>query len=166
MPKLAVARAARERKINIANPSPDDIYRLACYLGVGYETLLTHASQGIELLPSEVADKLKRTTPQRIRENILGGATTGELILVDKLWGPYRPIDVVVGDHLVLPAGSIVEGKVLKRVGTVLLGDLYKPITPGIGRLESEEWSSFVRVERDCFRGMGRFRHMEECDEE
>ena len=167
MPKLGVLRAARERSIDLTNPSAEDIYRLACYFGVGYSTLLTHASRSLQILPTYAAQRLDRVSPQNIRENFLGKSTQGELIIVDPAWGPFRPIDAVVGDHVVLPQWATVEGHGLAHAGDVAAGEVYVAVSPGVGRVESEgSWSAFVRVERANYRGMGRFRNLEEDDDE
>ncbi|WP_437760785.1 ImmA/IrrE family metallo-endopeptidase [Sorangium sp. So ce1389] len=167
MPKLGVLRAARERDIDLTNPSAKDVYTLACYFGVGYTTLLTHATRSIRILPTYAAQRLERVSPQSIRESVLGKSTPGELIIVDTAWGSFRPIDAVVGDHVVLPPGATVEGTVLVREGKTVAGDVYVAVTPGVGRTEVEgSWSAFVRVERANYRGMGRFRNLEECDDE
>lgn len=167
MPKLAILLAARERDINPAHPSADDIYRLSCYFGVGYTTFLTHASRNLRILPREAVERLRRTTPKSIRTKILGRAMPRELLIVDSAWGPFRPVDVVVGDHLILPRGAAVEGDLLTRLDTIPSGDLYQAAKPGIGRAELDtSWSAFVRVERARYRGMGRFRNLEECDDE
>lgn len=167
MPKLAILRAARERGIDLTRPTAEDIYRLASYFGVGYNTLLTHASRSIRVLDEADADRLARRTPQSIREKLLGYETSRDLVLADTAWGPSRPVDAVVGDHVVLPRGAVVERALLKRVGSVLAGDLYEATTPGIARAELDgTWSAFIRVECYRYKGMVMFRNLEESDEE
>jgi hypothetical protein len=166
MPKLALLRAARERGIDLGSPSAEDIYRLASYFGVGFMTLLNHASRSLEVLDRSTAERLARTLPKTLRENLLGKGAPGDLIMVDSAWRPCRPVDAVVGDHVLLPKGTLVEGLVLRLGDGNLLGDVYQAVSPGIGRVEHGDWSSFVRVERARYCGMGRFRNLEECDDE
>jgi len=167
MPKLAILRAAREREIDFSRPTAEDIYRLSSYFGVGYGTLLTHASRSIRVLDEGSADRLARVTPQSIREKLLGFETSRDLVIADTAWGPSRPLDAVVGDHVVLPHAAIVEGAMMKRVGSVPAGDLYEATRPGIARAElGEGWSSFIRVECFRYKGMVMFRNLEESDEE
>lgn len=166
MPKLGLLRAARERGIDLTKPSDVDIYRLACYFGVGYSTLLTHASHSVRVLPNYAAKRLERVSPQSIRERILGKHAPGEMILVDSAWGPFRPVDAVVDDHIVLPHNTTIEGRILERVDSTDAGDVYKVTRQGVSRAEREDWSVFVRGERANYRGMGRFRNWEECDDE
>jgi hypothetical protein len=108
-----------------------------------------------------------RKSPKSIRKNILGQTLSVDLIVADVSWGPFRPIDAVVGDYILLPHQAVVEGNVAVEVDVVPTGNLYRAISPGVGRAELESgWSAFVRIERACYRGMGKFRNLEECDDE
>lgn len=167
MPKLAVLRAARERGIEMRNPSAEDIYALAGYFGVGYTTLLTHASKNIQILPVATADKLKRTSPQQIKQKVIGTKVPGDLLIVDRAWGPFRPIDAVVGDYILLPENATIEGAVADRMTIKSGGNVYQAARPGTGRAESPDgWSAYLRVERSRYCGMREFRNLEECDDE
>ena len=55
-------------------------------------------------------------TPKKLREDILGHTAEGELLLVDEHWAG-RAINLAVGDHVVVPAGTTVEGATVKLRG-------------------------------------------------
>ncbi|MBL8680195.1 MAG: ImmA/IrrE family metallo-endopeptidase [Myxococcales bacterium] len=166
MPKLGVALAARERGVDLAAPSVEQVYSLAGYFGVGYAAFLLHASRTLRLVPGSVAESLARISPQRIRRKILGRDTPGELLVVDETWRASRPADLIVGDHILVPRGTQVEHVGLKAVGAVPDGAIYEATSPGLGRADAASWSVFVRVERARYKGMARFRNLEECDDE
>jgi Zn-dependent peptidase ImmA (M78 family) len=166
MPKLGVLEAARARGIDLRTPNATQVYALAGYFGVGYSTFLTHASRTLNVVAADVADRLKRIAPQQIREQLLERAVPGDALVVDATWKPYRPADLVVGDHIVLPSNVHVEHLGLEPLGAVAAGAVYRATAPGRGRAEAGSWATFVRIERARYRGMARFRNLEECDEE
>ena len=59
MPKIAVRKAFALRSWQETSASPEQIYAIACSLGVGYETLCTHMTFGLRLLSTERADGLR-----------------------------------------------------------------------------------------------------------
>lgn len=166
MPKLAVLKALAGRGINAATASPIEIYRVASLFGVGYATLLQHLSRTLNLMPPSRAAELRKTSPKKIREQILGGATTGTLHLVDTHWSG-RAVDVQVGDQLLLPTSTTVEGDKITLHNRREDGDLYEAVQPGISRIEHPPsgMANYVRVARAEFEGRGMFRHEEDCDE-
>ncbi len=86
MPKLAVLKAFATRGITTATASPLDMYRVASLFGVGYATLVQHLTRTLSVLSGSRAAELLKTTPKKIREQILGASTAGALHLVDSKW--------------------------------------------------------------------------------
>lgn len=167
MPKLAVLKAFKSRGLDITQPSPLDVYRIASFFGVGYTTLLTHLAVTLGILRTDSARQLAKASPKAIRSEILGNDWDGELHLVDVGWDSGRAVDLAVGDAVLLPARSRVEGGRLAAVTAKHQdGELFEAVSPGIGRLEHAcGWSAYVRVERREYSGRALFRHEEECDD-
>ena len=51
MPKMAVERAFALRKWSISECTPDQVYMVSNYFGVGYTTLIHHLRNALLLLP-------------------------------------------------------------------------------------------------------------------
>ena len=77
-----------------------------------------------------------------------------------------RAIDIQAGDFVLLPSGTLSEGKNVHPVRDDAQGVLYSGVTPGIGRFyhPSTKWAAFVRVSRQGYVGRSIFRHLEEPD--
>lgn len=166
MPKLAVLKACAARGISVATASPIELYRIASLFGVGYATLLQHLSRTLNLLHPDRAVELRKLTPKKIREQILGVASSGTLHIVDAEWRG-RAVDVQVSDLLILPRETAVEGEKIALQHRRHDGDLYVAVRTGISRIEhsSSGMANYVRVARSDFEGRGMFRHEEDCDE-
>ena len=109
MPKLAVLRQAAARSIDLKTCGPEDAYVLSTVFGASYGGFLNHAACTLSLIDRRRADELARHRPKCIREKILGRACPGHLHVVDQHWRD-RPIDVEVGDVILLPAGAVGGG--------------------------------------------------------
>lgn len=165
MPKLAALRAFKVRGLNIENCTPADVFRIACAFGVGYTTLLGHLARTLRVMSADRANVLAKRTPKQIRIDLLGRDPGRELHLVDLHW-TGRAVDLGVGDFVLLPRGTNIEGGRLRLVERRSDGDVYCGVTAGIGRAEHPEgWASYVRVARHEYAGRGVFRHEEECDD-
>lgn len=163
MPKPAVVRAFDERGFAIETAKPQEIYVVACWLGVGYGTLITHMQASLGLFGRARADRLRRTTPKDIKSKMLGEPCSEVLVAVDHCWSD-RPIDIQVGDMILAPKGAIIEGQCVGVLGERVNGALFAGVVPGLGRLcdEATGWTSFVRVSRHGYVGRNLFRHFEE----
>ena len=164
MPKTAVLRGFARRNLCIATANAIDVFRVSCWLGVGYSTLLKHLKFALHIIPEDRFTELIRHSPKSIRHQILERELPEDLVLVDEFWDG-RPIDARVGDLLLLPKGSVLEGQSLVKEANLPNGILFKAICPGISRFESTSgWSSFARVSRKNYEGRAIFRHLEEVE--
>jgi hypothetical protein len=164
MPKSAVDHAFSARKLNPFTANPVEFYRVACWLGVGYSTLAGHLHYALRTITQDQYAMIDRFTPKTIRESVLGQPTPDELIIVDEQWGG-RPVDAAVGDFLLLPHGTTVEGPFCDKRADLAYGVLFQAVTPGVGRFESSGgWAAFVRVSRKHYEGRSMFRHLEEVE--
>lgn len=106
-----------------------------------------------------------RYSPKSIRESVLDSRETGDLIIADEHWDS-RPIDLKVGDLLLVPTGATMEGRACAPDTDLKYGSLFAAVTPGVARVETSGWAAFVRVTRDGYEGRSVFRHLEEIDNE
>lgn len=165
MPKSAVNRAFAIRGWDIRSCTPLQLYIIAGWFGVGYNTLIHHLSDTLNLLPKTFANSLKKVSPKDIRSEYLGKEVSEGLILVDSYWSE-RSIDIQIGDYIHLPVNIVNEGNCVHRQEQDANGSLYCGVTPGIGRFYQPDtgWSAFVRVSRREYVGRNMFRHLEDSD--
>jgi len=158
MPKLAVSKAFADRGLAPASASPEDVYRIACYFGVGYTTIIFHLQHNLGLITEDQAATLGDSTPKQLRA-ALADQQSAELLVIDEKW-IGRPADIRVNDLLLLPNGTKVEGDALTSLDNEH-GLTARGVTPGIARLTSadDKWSLFARVSRHEYVGRSIFRH-------
>lgn len=166
MPNLAVRRGFAERKWLPHSAEALQVYTVASWLGVGYSTLISHMRSSLGLLGPTDAERLLGTTPKQLRQAILGDLNCGELVIADGQW-TGRAIDVQVGDIIVAPRGTTVEGQCAEILEDVKAGAVVAARSPGLGQvLDHTGWAAFVRVSRAGFVGRCAYRHFEEADDE
>jgi hypothetical protein len=166
MPKSAVDRGLSTRGVSPNTAGPMELFRISCWLGVGYSTLLNHLRYALRQINEDRFLALDRYTPKSIREMVLGSKTTAELIVVDEQW-VSRPVDASEDDLLLLPRGATLEGRSCKKQSELPCGVLFQAVSPGIGRFELPNgWATFVRVSRKKYAGRSIFRHIEEVEDE
>jgi IrrE N-terminal-like domain len=90
MPARAVHAAFRLRNIDPSDPRPVDVYVAACWLGVGYETLLNHMQLSLNILPLAGRQRLSKTGPKAIRSGLYGGRLSSDLWPLDGMWAGRR----------------------------------------------------------------------------
>ena len=162
MPKMAVEKAFADRGWTITECTPEQIFEISNYFGVGYTTLIYHLRSSLLLLSHYRAEKLLKI-PTRSAQNLaLGWETTKTAWIVDRNW-KGRSIDVEKGDLIFVRGKVCIEGRSVEHVANKCGGRLLSAIRPGIARLEdSLSWSSFIRVSKQGFIGRDIFRHQEE----
>jgi len=166
MPKTALLKGMAARGWNPKNISPEQLYTLACWLGVGYSTLAGNMHWGMKLLGPQQAEALEKEKLPHIRRSILGYECKDHLIVVDEAW-TGRPVDAQVGDVILLPAATILEGSVAETVHHDANRHVVRASNPGVGRATHKTgWAQYVRVSRKQFTGLARFRHLEEVEDE
>lgn len=167
MPKTAVSRAFAIRGWETKSVTSLHIYKVACWLGVGYSTLIQHMHFSLNILSGSQTKKLLRTNPKRIRKILLGDEFSGNLIIVDTKWSNCA-IDIQVGDFVLLPNSSKYEGDCVRFIQEDKQGKLIRGEAPGKGRLwlDSSNWAAYVRVSRNGFVGRSIYRHLEEPEDD
>jgi hypothetical protein len=167
MPKTAVLKAMAARGWSPKTISAVQLYMLASWLGVGYATLVGNMDWGMNLLGKQHAQMLAKVKLPEIRRAVLGCDCKDHLIVVDRNW-TGRPIDGQVGDVIVLPVGSVVEGRVAETLHADVKRHVIRASAPGVGRalIPGSSWANYMRIRRKQFLGLARFRHLEEVDDE
>lgn len=166
MPPAAVRAGFAARGVTIPDATHIDVYAVATWLGVGYETLIMHLELTLRLLPARRATELRKSSPKSIREELLGGNIVPHLVI----GGPFytgRTVDLRVGDGVLVPFDSTEEGG---RVAIQSVAGGYRLAIAqrrGVGRIEtpSTGWSGFVRVMPRNYEEQSRFRFDEDPDE-
>ena len=171
MPIIGLRRAFSVRGWTPETATPAQIFAIACEFGVGYATLLTHLSAGVNMLSRGRAAALQRVTPKALRMDILGALTPEPLIVADR----YRAaptLDAEVNTMLLLPPGTEVSGGGLGFERDLAAGRLFRAVKPGIFQVTAGDWAVFVRiapVQKDepyGYVGLAQYRHLEEDPDE
>jgi hypothetical protein len=171
MPKSAVDRAFAKRNINPATAQPHEIYIIACYLGVGYRTLIEHLCFSLNCINTERLEFLRQwaTRLAHLRKAI-AGQDVRHIVVVDEAW-ESSTIDLITGDVIHLPFNWIVEGKEVQRLGTApsLFGTPANLVTvarQGMGVVTTPSHRQIsLRVSKRGFTGLARYRYWDDPDE-
>lgn len=163
MPQSAVRRGFSIRSWDANCCSPENVYVVATWLGVGYATLVNQMWKGLKLLKPSRAKELLSQKPTTIRSRLIGRRCPENLIVADYHWSS-RAIDAQVTDIILLPADVRIEGKCVELIERDRTGFFARAITPGIGRVaaESSTWSAYIRVSRQQYVGRASYRFIEE----
>ena len=171
MPITGLRRAFSVRGWMSETATSPQIFTIACEFGVGYATLLTHLSAGVNMLSRSRAAALRRVTPKALRMDILGALTSEPLIVADH-FRTAPTLDAEVETLLLLPPSTEVAGGGLAFERDLVTGRLFRAVKPGVFQASADEWAVFVRIapvqkdERYGYVGLARYRHLEEDPDE
>lgn len=167
MPQLGVRNAFRVRRWNIKAPTPEQVFAVACYFGVGYETMVTHLGYGLdEISPLQVQELVKTKLPA-IRRAFLGSPSDQPLMVAGRQYD--RPtLDAEVATQILLPPGVIADGLQLELLKDLPHGRLFEARKAGLVRVHDPQnaWAIIVRIARRGYEGRANYRHFEVEDEE
>jgi len=166
MPKIAVSNAFYKRGWDAAICTPEQLYIVSIWLGVGYTTLAKHMYYSLDFLPQSNMRELCKISPKTLKADILGQKLKENLIIVDENW-TGRPIDIQVGDLILATEQVRLEGRSIESC-SMPGKNIFKASRPGLSRLYSNDgrWASFVRVSRKEYEGQCRYRHLEDPEHE
>ena len=167
MPIMGLRRAFGKRDWTPDTATAAQMFTVACDFGVGYRTLVTHLSAGVNMIPRARAAALKRVTPKALRADILGASTPQPLVVADHhRAGPTLDAEVMM--LLLLPPGTETTGASLAHERDLTDGRLFRAVRPGIVRATAHSgvWSAFVRVAPEAYVGLARYRHLEDDPDE
>jgi len=163
MPTLGLREAFALRGLNPNKASALDIYKIACNFGVGQSTLVNHLAYGIGMISSVQRTALGKVTPKMIRTDLLGEPTSQPLTIADEFW--TSPIlDIEEGALVLLPSGVVADTTILMPERELSSGRLFKTLKTGITRvaIPGTSWATYVRVAKQKYSGLARYRHLEE----
>jgi len=166
MPKTTIDNGMKRRGYTYENLEPVQVYALASWLGVGYSTLVNHLQYGTGMISRNKAQHLNRMAPRDIRQELLGRSVSSSLHIADEYW-LGRAIDCEVGDYLILPEGTQIEGAQLITLGGESNRTLIQTQSPGVARVTNETlgWAAFIRVSPHEYVGRSCYRFEEEVTE-
>jgi Zn-dependent peptidase ImmA (M78 family) len=167
MPKIAVERAFFNRSVEPKKSTPESVFSISNWLGVGYTTLITHMEIGLGLLDEQHALHLKEFKLPAIKKIILGQECRENLHVVDEHWLD-RAVDTWVSDLILLPPNVVVEGACIQLIETGPHRSIAQTVSPGIGRISMVDstWATFVRVSKKEYEGRAIYRFEEDVDDE
>lgn len=167
MPTLGVRKAFVDRGWNVACATPIQIFTIACYFGVGYETLINHMTYTLTIIDRTQASSLIKVKPKTLRQQILGYPSSEPLIIADEHWS-IPTIDAEVGSQLLLPSNAEAANQTITFQQEHPNGRLFRANRPGIVRVycRNTNWAVFVRVSRHQFVGLSQYRHLEEPEDD
>ncbi|MBL9184078.1 MAG: ImmA/IrrE family metallo-endopeptidase [Verrucomicrobiaceae bacterium] len=161
----AIKSGAEQLGMDIGSPSYQQAYELACWFGVGYGTLVNHLRYGVQLLSPEKSMELLTHEPKTIRRHFVPNHATRHLVVACNLI-PKAPIDLAVGDHLLVPLGADLQHSNLSTIEKTPLGILAEAKQSGISLINGPNgWAAAVRVMKKDFSGWAKYRHLEDDDE-
>lgn len=167
MPKIAVERAFFIRGIEAKKCTPEAVFAISNWLGVGYQTLINQMRMGLGLVDEQHARFLEQSKPHAIRKKMLGQECRENLHIVDQNWLDSA-VNTVVSDLILLPPSVVVEGVCIEVVEQDRHRTLVRAVTPGIGKIATTDsaWAAFVRVSKKEYIGRAIYRFEEEVSDE
>lgn len=164
MPKLGVCAAFSRRRWQAENPTTDQVLIVAVHLGVGYRTLVSYMERTLFLLRPDRAAELRKVAPKDIRRSLLSMPVDSNLLVVDEYWN--RPVDIEIGDLVVAPAASHIEGCAVATVSRDAKQLVLCARRPGVARLHLPNGLRvlLLRSARPHYEGLATYRHLEDPD--
>ncbi len=160
MPRPVVVQGFRNVGVDPHRCTPGQAYRIACWVGVSYEGLLTHASRSVKVMSLAIAERLKQVSPKTIKDALAPVDLDGDLVVADQHW--VRAIDVEVGDVLGLPHGTSADGSCTEPLCMTEAATFLGVTRPGLDRAVCGSWACSIRASRREYEGLAKYRHFPE----
>ncbi len=165
MPKATVEHGFTARGWSPASATPAQVFAVAGWLGVGYGALVYHMKASLGMLSAPAAKALLSVQPKRLRQQIVGRATSADCFLLDQAW-TGRPLDLQVDDLVFADRGTNVDGDCLLLGPVTADGrQVIQAVATGLGRVVGSSWATFARVRPRGFVGRSMFRHLESAED-
>ena len=100
MPARAVQTAFRRRGFEVNSLEPIAVYRAACWLGVGYQTLLNQMAYSLNILSTSQHKRLSKVSPKAIKAQLAGTSSACDVWPLDQLWA-NRTLHAQIGDLII-----------------------------------------------------------------
>jgi len=163
MPKIAVEAAFARRGWRVKTATPEQFFIIAQSLGVGYTTLLTYAARTLNLISLEAATDLERKPLKEVRRLLAQFDVPFDVFVVDAHWG-NRPVEVEVGDVVLLPPSADVHGAAIQHLRLPV--EHFVAVSPGhaLATGLKEGWAASILVSRRDYVVTVRYRHLDDPD--
>ena len=161
MPAIGLRGAFNRRGWTPQSASPVQLYAVACDFGVGYLTLITHLYFGSREITKVRFNELIKASPKLIRAALLGETSDRPLVIAGAS-SMAKSIDIELKTQLLLPNDAVYDTTQIRLVKKIKNAALFEPIKPGITKVAAKGWSSKVRVSREAYVGLSKFRYLEE----
>ena len=167
MPIIGLRHAFAVRGWTPETATPTQIFTISCDFGVGYGTLVTHLSVGVNMISRVRAAALRRVSPKALRAEILGELAPEPLIVADR-FRANSTLDGEVTMLLLLPPGTEATGSNLAHERDLEDGRLFRAVRPGIvqASADSGSWTTFVRIAPKAYVGLAQYRHLSDDPDE
>ena len=156
MTNSAVRAGFLLRNLNLGTASPEQVYAVSTWLGVGYTTLTNHMFYSMNALSRLRHKELNRVEPKMIKSELVKQSTTSDVFQFDAPWNGIRA-HVCVGDFFI--GIKRVTGDALENAN----GDVYTAQTPGEATATLPTGHSIkVSVSREKYVGFYDYRYLPE----
>ncbi len=167
MPQLAVHNIISKRRLDVPNITPEQVYILASYFGVGYSTIINHLTWGLNIFNKSKSTELLNISPKMIKVQY-GAEPSQEIVFVDQFW-QNRSVDLEVGDVLILSNNILLESEEnFQYMGNTNQYSIWRAEASGYTRGidDRSDWAINIRIARKWYEGLARYRFYAEIDEE
>jgi hypothetical protein len=144
MPTVGLRGAFARRGWDITNPTPVQLFVVACQFGVGYKTLLNHLSYLLREIASGRRAELDRWTPKRIRRQLLDDEFDA-FVIVDR-FNEAASFEVEIGSAVLLPKDHKVAGSALEHLHSLEDYEAYEAVKRGVATVTAPAGLYEVRV--------------------
>lgn len=167
MPTLGIRDAFNRRSLKPEQATPLELYAIACNFGVGQATLVNHLAYSIGAISAQRRDVLGKVTPKSIRTALLGEEVPEHLTYVDEFWSSAT-LDAEQGTLLHLPRRAVFDTRFLAPVKATDSGVVLRALRTGITRvaIPGTDWAVYVRIAKQRYIGLAKYRHLEDSDDE
>lgn len=163
MPPSAVQSGFRLRGYDPATPTPEQVYIVSGWLGVGFTTLIHHMRLSLGIIGYSEHMKLLRANLKKLKAMIVGQETTNDLWILDEHWDG-TDVHMQWGDYVTGLSNSSARD-FLERISPLVGRPVFSANRVGECTAKLNPSGSVkLRVSRRAFRGFYEFRYLEECD--
>jgi hypothetical protein len=165
MPRPAVLGRFSCRGWTVDGASAVDLYRVAAELDVGYGTLCKHLRHGLGLVDDAWMKSRAKVAPKALRAAIAPRSECRRLVVLDQHW-PKLPVDLEVADCLAVPALLRTQLPSSLREQDEHDGRrIFRAAEPGEMKAIVGGQSVAIRIAREGYCGMLKYRYLEEGDD-
>jgi Zn-dependent peptidase ImmA (M78 family) len=164
MPTVGVRGAFNRRGWSTSQPTPLQLFTVACQFGVGYMTLLNHMTYLTRDISTADRATLAKSSPQRIRNELIGEGFESLVVIDEK--NEAAAFEIEASGAAIVPRGTSVDGNALAYVRSYPNFDLYAAARRGISKVADAGDAFEIRVMPDQYVGPAANRFLEDPDED